>query len=397
MSAVSSEDEHSLADSATKVEDVRPRDSRPLSSARLRLTFDDKARDDGDTDSLSGAASPRSAVDVAVPVASQSPRRQSGAVVSPGRSSGAEVSTSLPSPRRLASQPPAATAPELRGEERVQLHEQLAALKEALLASKKEAADARYLADIRAREVAAMKNELKAREIAFDRETERAQVLDEKLLVRAARVESLERDLVEANEELERRNLLISNLRANGRQSLTGDLTRLVASMGPGGTGRQKEVIMSLAKELEHERDANEAHQQRVQFMATQLSETERRAKADLHLRDATVELCRAQNVQLRERLHAARVAAGADPNLLAELEALKREYFQALGVGMKLNLAMQGETANLDLRSLFDQYCSVPFTHWNKILSLELARELNPERNDAIAAQLLDIVNTAK
>lgn len=124
--------------------------------------------------------------------------------------------------------------------------------------------------------------------------------------------------------------------------------------------------------------------------MAQQLAEVEKRSKTEIDLRDVAVEYTRVQNVRLKERLAEARLASGVDPQLLAQFETLKREYFHALGVGMKLNLAMQGQLANVDLMALYEQVSdTLPFTQWNKFLSLSLAAELNPSKHEAITAQL--------
>jgi hypothetical protein len=104
--------------------------------------------------------------------------------------------------------------PEISGE--------VLALKQALLVAKKEAADAKYLADIREKEVTAMRNDLRAKELAYDRELERVQVLEEKLLTRNARVQSLEKERAAVAEELANRDLLITDMRAKLRQVQEG-------------------------------------------------------------------------------------------------------------------------------------------------------------------------------
>jgi hypothetical protein len=62
----------------------------------------------------------------------------------------------------------------------------------------------------------------------------------------------------------------------------------------------------------------------------------------------------------------------------------------------MKLNLAMQGQSANIDLMGLYEQVAdTLPFTMWNKFLSLSFALELNPGRQQAIMAQLNALLST--
>lgn len=132
---------------------------------------------------------------------------------------------------------------------------ELAALKQALQATKKELADAKYLADIREKEVMALQKDLRARDLALDREVERTQVAEEKLHLRNAQVQRLERDLASVSKELETREVLIGELRAKERQALTSDLARLVASMGASGASggaRQKEVISLLTKVISY-------------------------------------------------------------------------------------------------------------------------------------------------
>ena len=56
----------------------------------------------------------------------------------------------------------------------------------------------------------------------------------------------------------------------------------------------------------------------------------------------------------------------------------------------MKLDLAMQGRNANVDLMELYGQVSdTLPFTLWNKYLSLALARELDPAKRESISLQL--------
>ena len=76
----------------------------------------------------------------------------------------------------------------------------------------------------------------------------------------------------------------------------------MVASMDGGGSAaaRQKEIILSLSKELEHEREVNDANQQRVRFMATQLNDADWKSKLELEQRDVALEYCKVQTAKLK-------------------------------------------------------------------------------------------------
>jgi hypothetical protein len=149
---------------------------------------------------------------------------------------------------------------------------------------------------------------------------------------------------------------------------------------------KQNEMIVYLGKELEHEKEANEAHQQRVRFLATQLAHVERHATGEIDVRESHIDALKQRVQQLKEKRSSDEVLA----EMQRVVDGLKREYFQALGVGMKLNLAMGGQNVNLDLTSLYDEVSeSLPYTNWNRYLSLKLSQELNPDHRASITTEL--------
>ena len=73
------------------------------------------------------------------------------------------------------------------------------------------------------------------------------------------------------------------------------------------------------------EKEANEAHQQRVRFLAGQLASTERRASGETSLKEA-------QLAAIQSRLR--QTQAGQETKETKEGEELRREYFQVVKVG---------------------------------------------------------------
>lgn len=123
-----------------------------------------------------------------------------------------------------------------------------------------------------------------------------------------------------------------------------------------------------------------------MRFLAGQLGQLERssRCEAELHA---------AQYAALQQRFDRLRSERRGDEATTTMTEELKREYFQALGVGMKLNMALQGQNPNLDLASLYDEARdTLPYTDWNRFLSLKLSLELQPKKRDSISAELTQL-----
>jgi len=75
------------------------------------------------------------------------------------------------------------------------------------------------------------------------------------------------------------------------------------------------------------------------------------------------------------------------DKNVLEELAEVKRSYFFSLGVGMKLNLSIQGKPCNINVAQLFEEANStVPFRLWNAWLTSKIQQSTQEEER-AIAA----------
>ena len=78
------------------------------------------------------------------------------------------------------------------------------------------------------------------------------------------------------------------------------------------------------------------------------------------------------------------------DAALRQELKALERDYFMALGIGLKLHLASQGLSVNVDVTALFSEVADVlPHSLYNRYLSLRFDQLLYPDQYDRIADQL--------
>jgi hypothetical protein len=209
-------------------------------------------------------------------------------------------------------------------------------------------------------------------------EQEKRETLEAENREAKARRAMAEEELQVVSRDLASRELLVSDLRGKLKQEgapVSAELARM-------GTSKQGDVVAFLSRELEHEKDANEAHQQRVRFLAGQLAQLERQTRGENELREA-------QMSALQERLAKEKSARGEG----VAVEELKREYFQALGVGMKLNLAMQGQNANLDVSSLFEEVRdTLPFQDWNRFLSLKLSLDLQPKKRESLTAELTQL-----
>jgi DNA repair exonuclease SbcCD ATPase subunit len=268
-----------------------------------------------------------------------------------------------------------------------ELQRQVDSAREAAKASVKDAEELRGQLAEKCVELEEVKTQVRARDGWLEKEEERRLDVETRLREAQARGAMAEGDLKAAAAELENRDHVIADLRSKTAQPvLSGELGRVM-----GTSGKTADMIAYLGKELEHEKEANEAHQQRVRFLATQLAETERRGKSELELRDAHCEALRETVARLRLR------AAGdaATGTLAKQVEELKREYFQALGVGMKLNLAMQGQNVNVDLASLYDEVRdTLPYADWNRFLSLKLSlqTEASAARRQSLMAELAQL-----
>ncbi len=268
-----------------------------------------------------------------------------------------------------------------------ELQKQVVAVQEAASASAKEAEELKGQLAERHVELEEIKAQVRARDAWLEKEEERRLELEARLREAQARGAMAEADLKAAAAELENRDHVIAEMRSKSKPPLvSGELGRVM-----GASGKQADVIAYLSKELEHDKEANEAHQQRVRFLANQLAETERRGKGELELREAHCEALRETVAALRRR-----AAGDAATGLLArQVEELKREYFQALGVGMKLNLAMQGQNVNLDLASLYDEARdALPYADWNRFLSLKLSlqMEASAAKRQSLMAELAQL-----
>ncbi len=102
--------------------------------------------------------------------------------------------------------------------------------------------------------------------------------------------------------------------------------------------------------------------------------------------------------IAAQQRVAKLRSGDKEEPDVNKVVEDLKREFFQALGVGMKLNLMMQGQSANLDLSSLYEEVRdALPYSEWNKYLSLKLSLDLQPKKRDSIAGELAQLFRKNK
>jgi hypothetical protein len=143
------------------------------------------------------------------------------------------------------------------------------------------------------------------------------------------------------------------------------------------------------------QKEANEAHQQRVRFLAGQLAQLERSSKAELELKESQLIVMQERVQKLRSELNGSGAAVAVD---VKAIEELKREFFQALGVGMKLNLAIQGQSANLDLTSLYEEVRdSLHYSEWNRYLSLKLFLDLQPKKRESITLELAQLFKKNK
>ena len=177
-----------------------------------------------------------------------------------------------------------------------------------------------------------------------------------------------------------------------------GSSSSLSGLRGPSSRRGLAESLTEAVRELEKEREASEAQRERVRFLAGQLDQASRMAAAQLSLHEATV-------AALRHRLRRAREerekeengGERADSDESALEISLKREYFMALGVSMKLQLAAQGEVANLDVSSLYAAEVAdvLPPALFNRYLSLRIDQHLYPARRaqltEDIASMLRD------
>jgi len=78
-------------------------------------------------------------------------------------------------------------------------------------------------------------------------------------------------------------------------------------------------------------------------------------------------ELLSAQRANLMEH--------GFGKSIIDDMEVLKKEYFFALTLNVKLSLSATGHTANFNVHKLYDEARSISFTKWSTWLQNKLVK----------------------
>jgi PH domain len=147
---------------------------------------------------------------------------------------------------------------------------------------------------------------------------------------------------------------------------------------GGAGAGRDSEAPRAAALVAEL-RESCKAHQTQSAFLSAELTRVEQSSKAQLkakdeHLDDLKRELADVRHAyqQLRKK---ALLAEGVDDDALSELEKVRKELFYALAVGIKLNLALNGTSCNVDIASMYEDARNIDYRRWNDWIMRQIER----------------------
>ncbi|GAM24520.1 hypothetical protein SAMD00019534_076950 [Acytostelium subglobosum LB1] len=184
---------------------------------------------------------------------------------------------------------------------------------------------------------------------------ERVDDLSSNLKLKENAVSVIRRENEMLREETEKKDRYISSLvdrsrsdsKSSQRYSVSGDVTKL--------------------------RESALAHQSQNSFLAAELKRLETDNKVKLEMKDQRLkELEKLLNESvynfqsLREMLHGASTSEYCG-RIEKENQEIKREYFLALGVSIKLHRSAAGQPTNVDVQSLYEEVVksSVPVNNW--------------------------------
>jgi len=196
-----------------------------------------------------------------------------------------------------------------------------------------------------------LEEELRKKEEALHQVKDKLRNCKQKLRFYKDKAEGLSEDVASLQKELQAKNEQIASLSVSHPTS---------------GNGKDEEIAQL--------RQATHAHQTQNALLSSEIKRLEREKDAEVAakgkmLAELQIELdeVRQENQRIRQQLLQGGKGKAHGEADGTELENLKQKYFFALAVGIKLNLALQGRTCNVDAMSLYHKAQSIPPAKWNE------------------------------
>lgn len=182
------------------------------------------------------------------------------------------------------------------------------------------------------------------------------------------RIKDLQAELDQARAELSAKDRHIHIIDAQLKEARgTGRFSFLSSSKSSSGQ-QDSTNVQALIADL---RERCTAHQEQTAVLARELrrnkeiSDSLLKAKT-IHIEELSRQLGETFSSfqELRKKYM---FASGIEEDVLSELEAVRRELFYALALGIKLSMASTGGHSNLDVAQLYDEAKSMHYSSWNE------------------------------
>jgi len=150
------------------------------------------------------------------------------------------------------------------------------------------------------------------------------------------------------------------------------------------GSNPEQETEQLLTA-IEKLREANHAHKAQNAMLTRELRNKERDSESMLQLHKAELDELRKEVIALRaEKLaieESRLTGAGLKKSFLDEVEHMRKEFFHALCLSIKLDLALRGTAYNGDLRLLYDVAKKQHYSTWHRLLTEAVKRDEDKKR----------------
>ena len=111
--------------------------------------------------------------------------------------------------------------------------------------------------------------------------------------------------------------------------------------------------------------------------MHEQIERIERESRSKLRAKDETITRLQDDLDEMTKRYQELRqqsmIAQGADIDELEEFDELKKDLFYSVAVGLKLNLAMRGQSCNIDIASLYEKGQYIDRKKWTEWIQKQM------------------------
>eukprot|EP01102_Stenamoeba_stenopodia_P017447 TRINITY_DN624_c0_g1_i1.p1 TRINITY_DN624_c0_g1~~TRINITY_DN624_c0_g1_i1.p1 ORF type:complete len:749 (-),score=234.13 TRINITY_DN624_c0_g1_i1:126-2372(-) len=216
-----------------------------------------------------------------------------------------------------------------------------------------------------------LEKQFKLQEMEFTNNAQEVRKLQEEGRVKDEKITLLEEELKQAREEMAAKDGHINQL---------NEKIKILRGTAPNPNRLSVSKATNMLKEeLEKLKESNYAHQVQNSLLCTEIKRLQNQSQAQLQAKNTTIkslqkDLEEARHLydDLREKVVLQKDIDTMQP-FIDELKEVKQDLFYSMAVGIKLNLAMQGKSCNVDIQSLYEEAQNISPKKWHAWISNQL------------------------